>query len=102
MNILFTIIEAIAPGIVVGIVMACWNRNQNKKASAATAKEQAARKKDELVISLLVATADLSYASVMALKRGSPNGEVEVALERYSKAMQRFREFERQQLWNID
>ena len=54
------------------------------------------------MISLLVATAELSYAITMAIKRGSPNGEVEVAVKRYNKAMEKFREFEREQLYQID
>lgn len=61
-----------------------------------------AREKDSLEISLLVATAELSYAVVMAMKRGSTNGEVEIALRRYNRAMDKFREFERKQLGYVE
>ena len=96
------VITACVPSLLVGIVLAVWNHKQNTKAKEAENKEHAARRKDSLVISLLVATAELSYAQVMALKRGSPNGEVEVALARYNKAMEKFREFEREQLGYVD
>ena len=82
--------------------MAIWNWQQRKHSDAAAEKEAMVRRKDSLEISLLVATAELSYALVMAMKRGSPNGEVEVALSRYNKAMGKFRDFEREQLGYLD
>ena len=99
---LITFIQAVAPGLVVGVVMAHWNRKQNNKDTAHAEKEANAKKKDTLEISLLVATAELSYATTMAIKRGSPNGEVETAVERYNDAMKKFRKFEREQLSNVD
>lgn len=102
MELLIEIIKAIAPGIIVGIVMAYWNRKQNKKNEAADELEQFAKRKDAVVISLLVATAELSYAVTMAIKRGSSNGEVEVAIERYNKAMRKFRDLERERLYIDD
>lgn len=88
--------------MVVGVVLAAWNHRQNKAAKVAEEKAQDALSKDALELSLLVATAELSYAAVMALKRGAPNGEVEVALKRYNKAMEEFRRFERKQLGHVD
>lgn len=99
---LFQFIEAIIPGLIVGLVMAIWNRKQSKKFKAMDEQEEHTKTKDALLISLLVATAELSYATTMAIKRGSPNGEVEVAVKRYNKAMEKFRDFERKQLYNID
>ena len=37
--------------------------------------------------------ADLSYAVVAAIKRGSPNGEIEKAVEKYKKAMEAYTDF---------
>jgi hypothetical protein len=96
---LMTVLELFLPGIVVGIVLAWWNRKQNKKVAEDEEKENNKKLKDSLEISLLVATAELSYATTMAIKRGSPNGEVEVAVKRYNKAMDKFRDFERKQLY---
>ena len=90
------------PGIVVGVFMACWNRQQNKRANVIDEKDANTKRKDALEISLLVASAELSYAIAMAIKRGSPNGEVEKAIERYDFAMEKFREFERKQLGYLD
>ena len=49
-------------------------------------------------LDLEVATAQLSYAVAMAVKRGSPNGEMEPAIEAYEDAMKKFRQFERKQM----
>lgn len=101
-NWVLTIIEAMIPSLIVGLFMANWNRKQNAKLATQEEREKSMRKKDSLEISLLVATAELSYAVAMAIKRGAPNGEVEVAIKRYNKAMEKFRDFEREQLYFID
>ena len=93
---------ALLPSLTVGIILAYWNRKQNKKDAVATEKEKVAKRKDYLQISLLLATAELSYATTMAIKRGSPNGEVETAVERYNKAMEDFKKFERDRLYCED
>ena len=92
------LLEACIPGVVVGVIMLIINTKRGKKVKEEEDKEIAARRKDSLEISLLVATAELSYALVMAMKRGTPNGEVETALARYNVAMEKFRAFEREQL----
>ena len=94
--------EACVPGIIVGVVLAVMNGRRSAKTKKEEAKEEAAKRKDALEISLLVATAELSYALVMAMKRGSPNGEVESALDRYNKAMEKFRKFERERLGELE
>lgn len=99
MEILIEIIKAAAPGIIVGIVMYYWNRKQNKKSAELDEQEQFTKRKDVVVVALLVATAELSYAVTMAIKRGSPNGEVEIAVDRYNRAMRKFRDLEREHLY---
>lgn len=93
-----SLLGAIAPGIIVGVVLAYWNRKQNKKDSQRKIIEEAAVESDMLRIDLEVATAQLSYATAMAVKRGHANGEMEVAIARYEKAMEKFRKFERKQM----
>lgn len=89
---------ALVPGIIVGIVMARWNREQKARDERAE-KQEAQRVKSERVrISLLMATSKLSYAVAMATKRGYPNGEIEEGIERYEEAMKEFKEFERELL----
>lgn len=99
---LIEIFKAIVPGLIVGIVMFYWDKKQNAKSTEAAEHEQYAKRKDVVVISLLVATAELSYAIAMAIKRGRPNGEVETATERYNKAMKKFKDLERERLYNDD
>lgn len=86
---------AVCPSIIVGIVMAFWNSRQNK-ANADRKKQEDMRYKSEILrIDLLVATAQLSYATAVALKRGYANGEVEEGVKAYNAALTKFREFER-------
>lgn len=96
------VVQAALPGLIVSVVMLYWNRKQTQKDSTQSEQDGVAKKKDMLEIALLVATAELSYATTMAIKRGSPNGEVETAIERYNYAMDKFRKFEREQLSNVE
>lgn len=87
---------AVVPSICVGIVMAFWNEQQKKREQDQLQREKERVKSERLRISLLVSTAQLSYAVAMAWKRGKPNGEVEVGVEAYNRAMDEFREYERE------
>lgn len=86
------------PGIVVGIVMAIWNRRQKARDERAEQKDKERVQSELLRISLLVASAQLSYAVAMAVKRGKPNGEIEIGVKQYEKSMDEFRKFEREQI----
>lgn len=98
MEILIAIIKSIVPGIIVGIILAFWNRGQKKRDDKNSEMDAERQHSEELRISLLVASAQLSYAVAMAIKRGSPNGEIEEGIKEYNKAMEKFRKFEREQL----
>lgn len=89
---------SILPGIVTGVVMAFWNKRQKERDERADEKERERVRSELLRISLLVATAQLSYAVAMAVKRGRPNGEIEVGVAQYEKSMAEFRQFEREQI----
>lgn len=86
---------AMMPSILVGIFMAVFNSRQKKREERAEEKEKLREEADACRLSLLLATAKLSYAVAMAMKRGKPNGEIEEGIEQYEKAKERFREFER-------
>ena len=92
------LVEATFPGIVVGVVMAIFNRRANAKAKQDAEREAVRAQHDLLRTDLLVATASLAYAVAMAIKRGTPNGEIEEGVKKYEKAMESFRKFEREQL----
>lgn len=74
------------------------DEKQSKKNEKDEKRYQERKKRDELSLTLQIATADLTYACAMALKRGKANGEVEEAVEKYDEAMEKFRQFEREQL----
>ena len=95
MEVFWSVVQAALPSLLVGVVMALFNRGQ-KKRDAATREREAARLEAENVqVSLLVASAKLSYALAMAAKRGAPNGEVEDGVEQYREAMKAFKRLER-------
>ena len=95
MEVFWSVVQAALPSLLVGVVMALFNRGQ-KKRDAATREREAARLEAENVqVSLLVASAKLSYALAMAVKRGAPNGEVEDGVEQYREAMKAFKRLER-------
>lgn len=98
MQLISQLLWAVAPGIIVGVVMAAWNRQQKAKDEKDRQADAERVKGEALKLSLLVATAQLSYATTMALKRGSTNGEVEPAVEQYNAAMKEFRNYEREQI----
>lgn len=97
-NIIYSAVSALAPGIIVGIVMAWWNKRDKKRAENHAAAEADRVESEMLRIDLLVAAAQLSYAVAVAQKRGSTNGETEAGIEKYEKAMDKFRRFERKQM----
>lgn len=98
MDTLIQILWAVLPSIVTGIILGIWNKRQKKRDDAADQRE-ADRQRGEIVqLDLLVATAELTRATAVALKYGQTNGEMKEGLRRYNEAIERFREFEREQL----
>lgn len=98
------IISSILPSLTVGILLAIFNRKQQKQMQHKEQIEKEKLESEVLELNLVVATAQLSYAVAMALKRGEPNGEIEEGIEAYEKAMEDFRKFERKQIvkgWNL-
>lgn len=89
---------ASAPGILTGIVLAVFSAQQRRRDKSQQEVEKARERESLLNINLTFATAQLSYAVAMAVKRGSPNGEVEEGVRAYEKALAEYREFEREQV----
>ena len=92
------VMPSIVSGVVVGLVLRRWDRQQQRRDDHAEEKDRQRLKSEKVRISLLVAAAKLSYAVAMAKKRGYPNGEIEAGIEQYQEAMKEFKEFERQLL----
>ena len=92
------ILWAVLPGIVTGIILGIWNKRQKKRDDAADQRE-ADRQRGEIVkLDLLVASAELTRATAIAVKYGHTNGEMTEGLRRYNEAIEQFREYEREQL----
>ena len=97
MDMLTQIAWSALPALLSGIVLAIFGRQQNKRDKAADKREE--RKKSEVVkLDLLVATAELTRATAVAVKYGNTNGEMSEGLRRYNEAIEQFREFERDKL----
>ena len=88
-------IWAIAPSLIVGIVMGLWSLGQKRREEAAAAREAERLQAEQVRISLLMASAKLSYATAVAMKRGYANGEVEDGIKQYQEAITQFKQFER-------
>ena len=93
-----TLFSAIAPSIIVGLVLFYWERRQKKNDAHKEQQIAYQVENDSLRLNLEFATAQLSYAVAMAYKRGHANGEMEDAIEQYEEAIKAFRDFERKQL----
>lgn len=98
MDLFIQVSLVIVQTVLAGIVLFVFERRQKTKDKAEEIRESERARLGSLELSLIIATAQLSYATTMALKRGKTNGEVEVAEKSYEKAMNEFREFEREQL----
>jgi hypothetical protein len=93
---------AILPPLIVGVAMALFNRKTSKRDRYADSLAEAKQKSDHIQLNLNLATAQLSYAVAMAIKRGKPNGEIEEGIKQYEKALADFRAFERRQVARLD
>lgn len=100
-----SIVLSAAFGLVASIILVLIQRRikkQDEKQEKRHAKDERRynerKRRDEVSLSLQIASAELSYACAMALKRGKPNGEVEYAEKKYKEAMEKFRELEREQI----
>lgn len=88
----------IASPVLVAIITFYFQRMQKKRDKKEEERTKLRRQEVRLMLDLQLATAKLSYATAMAIKRGSPNGEIEEGITEYEKALSEFRDFEREQL----
>ena len=88
-----TIILALIQTVLAAIITHSIKKRIDAKAELEHTREAMRQKRDELMLHITMADADLSYAVVAAIKRGSPNGEVEKAVEKYNKAMEAYTDF---------
>lgn len=87
------LLKMILPSLTVGVLMAVFNRSQAKRDETERKITEEQRRESVLHLELIMATAKLSYAVAMAIKRGTANGEVEEGIEAYEKAKKRYDAF---------
>ena len=88
-----TIILAVVQTVLAAIITHSIKKRIDAKTELEHAREATRQKRDELLLHITMSDADLSYAVVAAIKRGSPNGEIEKAVEKYNKAMEAYTDF---------
>ena len=84
---------AVLPSLCVSVAMAVFNARQKKREEENKAQAAARRKESLLSLEMQMATAKMSYAVAMAMKRGHANGEVEEAIEAYEEARKKYLAF---------
>lgn len=90
------------PSLLVTAAGIYWKRKKAKQDKYEASLAEAKQESDRIQMDLSLATAQLSYASAMAIKRGKPNGEIEEGIKQYEKALSDFRAFERRQVARLD
>lgn len=87
----------LVPSIITAMAVFYLQRAQKNKDSRMDAHENAIAQRDALALELQIATAKLTFAVAMAVKRGKPNGEIEEGVEAYKIAKERYNKFIREQ-----
>lgn len=82
----FTLLVPVIPSVIAAVIAYRINKKADKRYEEAQKQHEERVKAEKLSMEMQLATADLAYASAMALKRGKANGEVEKGVESYEKA----------------
>ena len=100
MQIITSIVWAVLPSLITGIILAVWERKQAKSEQAKKKVEDERYESEVVKLSLLLASAQLSYASALTHKKQHPgtDSELEDGIREYEKAMHDFRQLEREQM----
>lgn len=90
---LTTAIAAAIPSVLCGVFMFYLQRQQRRKDEHIERRAEARRREGLLSLELQMATAKLSFATAVAVKRGKANGEVEEGIEAYETARHKYLAF---------
>ncbi len=91
---------AVLPSLCVSVVMLIINARWKKREAETDARADARKKESLLALEMQMATAKMSCAVAMALKRGHANGEVEEAVNAYEEARKKYLTFLNEQATN--
>lgn len=90
---LISFFMGLVPAIITSIAVFYWQRAQNKRDKATEHHSDAKKRQDLMVLEMQMATAKLAFANAMAIKRGTPNGEVEEGINAYEDARKKYLDF---------
>lgn len=93
MEILTRILWAVLPSLCCGVVLFFFQKSANKREAKHDKMEERRKEESLLLLKMSFANGELGYAAAMALKRGTPNGEVEEAIKAYSDAKGEYNKF---------
>ena len=88
-----TILITIAETIFTGTLIFYFQRSQRKRDEKKEVLDEARKEESLLLLELVMASAKLSYACAVALKRGKANGEVEEGAKAYEDAKTKYYHF---------
>lgn len=101
---ILAIIQTVAAGVITFFIKRQFSKHDKRVVARKEAHDKAQQERDAakfdqecLQLEIMMADAKLSYAIVAAIKRGSPNGEIEDALNDYKKAHERYNLFLKKQ-----
>ena len=96
---IFIFLLQLVTSTIVGYTVKRWFEKRDKKQDE---KETARLEYEQVMLEVTDASAKLSYALAMAIKRGSPNGEVEAGIKAYNESMKNKNQFlQKQALYRI-
>lgn len=101
---ILAIIQTVAAGVITFFIKRQFSKHDKRVVARKEAHDKAQQERDAakfdqecLQLEIMMADAKLSYAIVAAIKRGSPNGEIEDALNDYKRAHERYNLFLKKQ-----
>lgn len=83
---------AVIPSLFVGVVLALMNKKADRRYEKDQEQAKERAEAAQIQMEMITASAALSYACAMALKRGVANGEVEEAVAAYALAKKRYQD----------
>ena len=86
-------VVGLLPSVITGTILYYFQRRQKRRDDAVDKRAEARKCESLLLLDMQMATAKLSYACAMALKRGTANGEVEEGVSAYMEAKKRYTDF---------
>lgn len=90
---IIAILTAAVPGTVASIIAYQINKKSDKRYEEQRQQAIDRAEASKIQMEMITASAALSYACAMALKRGKPNGEVEEAIASYALAKKNYLDY---------